>query len=222
MELPRRWNLHALQCVMLALVLVAHTTASQSVGAPPDDVDVSLGDPGFPPQTVAPNLHTAPMLMVHLPKCAGTSARNALHDIMMAKRTLPERMCIPGTPATPKYTILNISDCRPELREADGKTPLPLSRDAPFVLAAGHFKYDWTVKELIKISQVCVFVCGSHGGRMGGHWALAALCGTMLEEKGASSGIATACHPHPPPPSLRLKFSAAGRPQNIMFMCFCS
>ena len=138
--------------------------------------------------------------MVHLPKCAGTSARNALHDIMMAKRTLPERLCIPGTPATPKYTILNISDCRPELREADGKTPLPLSRDAPFVLAAGHFKYDWTVKELVKISQVCVcvWIAWGRGWVDIGPWSL---CVVPLARSGMlGRKVEPVCEVATPPP----------------------
>ena len=108
--------------------------------------EASVGDPGFPPLLQAPDRHSPPFVLVHLPKCAGTSARNVLSSIMIAKGTPANRLCIPGTPATPSYTILNVSVCT-------DRSP------APVVLAAGHFHYEWTTEKLAAISEVR----GGHG-----------------------------------------------------------
>ena len=108
--------------------------------------EASVGDPGFPPLLQAPDRHSSPFVLVHLPKCAGTSARNVLSSIMIAKGTPASRLCIPGTPATPSYTILNVSVCT-------DRSP------APVVLAAGHFHYEWTTEKLAAISEVR----GEHG-----------------------------------------------------------
>jgi hypothetical protein len=64
------------------------------------------GDPGFPSQSQPPSLDTAPFLLVHVPKCAGTLVRNVLYELLgpsdssssdVAPSALARgRLCIPG------------------------------------------------------------------------------------------------------------------------------
>jgi hypothetical protein len=154
-----------------ALLAMLATAMTLSAGAPvpPSAFDgagtstsTALGDPGFLPQTVAPSLHTTPFVFVHLPKCAGTSTRHVLHATMEALGRPSWQTCIPGTAATHSYTVFNVSECRG--RDEAGK-PLPVTRDRPFVLAAGHFNYQWTAKVLTQLAEVR---SGDGRGRRGG------------------------------------------------------
>lgn len=116
----------------------------------------AIGNPGFPPQVRMPVPGTPPFLLVHLPKCAGTSARNALYRLLHNHSVPDHQMCIPGTPATPRYTLLNVSEClhfrslqlnSTTVAEA-GEEPRPI------VAVAGHFHFDWTSRILANLTQV--------------------------------------------------------------------
>ena len=136
----------------VAAVVVAHwglAAAGDDAALQPPTMGGPPGHPGFPPQTAVPSTTTLPFMLVHLPKCAGTSARNALFGILRSQGTSGPSMCIPGTPATPSYTILNVSDCGG--RDAAGKV-VPLDR--AFVAVGGHFQYAWTAQVLANFSQV--------------------------------------------------------------------
>jgi hypothetical protein len=86
-----RWWIPQAVCLLSSIITTAgHTQSLAGVeGAAHTSPAATLtaaaelaGNPGFPPQTAPPSMDTLPFMFVHIPKCAGTSVRNALYKVL--------------------------------------------------------------------------------------------------------------------------------------------
>lgn len=105
--------------------------------------------PPFPPQSRLPSA-SQPFLLVHLPKCAGTSMRAAVAAILRAAGLPNDEQCIPGFGGmSPR--VLSTAQCwrRYRMNSTTGEEADPMVQP-PLVAVAGHFNYLTSIRSIEK------------------------------------------------------------------------